>query len=51
MNDLCARTLDHAHLDPFAADPATDVDRVARLASALRLTLEGETGARFRLDS
>jgi L-ribulose-5-phosphate 3-epimerase len=46
----CALTLDHAHLDPFAADLPADVDRVARLAHALGLSLVVETGARFLLD-
>ena len=46
----CALTLDHAHLDPFANDLATEVARVARLAQTLRLSLVVETGARFLLD-
>ena len=46
----CALTLDHAHLDPFADDLATEVARVARLAQTLRLSLVVETGARFLLD-
>lgn len=46
----CALTLDHAHLDPFSDDLATEVGRVARLAQTLRLSLVVETGARFLLD-
>lgn len=46
----CALTLDHAHLDPFADDLASDVERIARLAQSLRLSLVVETGARFLLD-
>jgi L-ribulose-5-phosphate 3-epimerase len=46
----CAVTLDHAHLDPFAKDLARDVERTARLAQALGLSLVVETGARFLLD-
>ena len=42
----CALTLDHAHLDPFSGDLATEVGRVARLTQTLRLSLVVETGAR-----
>jgi len=46
----CALTLDHAHLDPFDPDIRVEVERIAALAHALRLSLVVETGARFLLD-
>jgi sugar phosphate isomerase/epimerase len=48
--DGCAITLDHAHLDPFSPGLAAEVERIGRLANALRLRLGVETGARFLLD-
>jgi L-ribulose-5-phosphate 3-epimerase len=46
----CAVTLDHAHLNPFDPDIRVEVERIAALARALRLSLVVETGARFLLD-
>jgi L-ribulose-5-phosphate 3-epimerase len=46
----CALTLDYGHLDPFADDLPAAVERIARLAHTLRLSLVVETGARFLLD-
>ncbi|ONI87515.1 sugar phosphate isomerase [Actinosynnema sp. ALI-1.44] len=45
-----ALTLDHHHLDPFAADVAKETDRVAALLSVLGLRCVVETGARYLLD-
>lgn len=45
-----ALTLDHAHLDPFAADVAARTARVAKRLSELGLGVVVETGARFLLD-
>ncbi|MFD7665849.1 sugar phosphate isomerase/epimerase family protein [Streptomyces sp. NPDC059788] len=45
-----ALTLDHAHLDPFAADLPAQIRRVGRTLSALGLRCVVETGARYLLD-
>jgi L-ribulose-5-phosphate 3-epimerase len=45
-----ALTLDHHHLDPFADDVSTQVDRVGNLLSSLGLRSVVETGARYLLD-
>ncbi|MEU7153014.1 sugar phosphate isomerase/epimerase family protein [Streptomyces sp. NPDC045456] len=45
-----ALTLDHAHLDPFAADLPAQIRRTARTLSALGLRCVVETGARYLLD-
>jgi L-ribulose-5-phosphate 3-epimerase len=46
----CALTLDHHHLDPFAAGLPARTARVGALAQELGLGLVIETGARFLLD-
>lgn len=46
-----ALTLDHHHLDPFAADLPAQVSAVGGLLSQLGLRCVIETGARFLLDS
>jgi L-ribulose-5-phosphate 3-epimerase len=48
--DGVALTLDHHHLDPFAAGLARRVDEVAGRLSTLGLATVVETGARFLLD-
>ena len=48
--DGVALTLDHHHLDPFAADWQHQTERVARLLGDLRLGSVIETGARYLLD-
>ena len=48
--DGVALTLDHHHLDPFAADWQHETDRVARLLADLGLGSVIETGARYLLD-
>ena len=48
--DGVALTLDHHHLDPFAADLATRVGTVQRLLAAHDLAVVIETGARYLLD-
>ncbi len=48
--DGVALTLDHHHLDPFAADWRQEADRVARLLGDLGLGSVVETGARYLLD-
>lgn len=45
-----ALTLDHAHLDPYAADSAGRVAAVAQLLDRLGLAVVVETGARYLLD-
>ncbi|APU23502.1 sugar phosphate isomerase/epimerase [Actinoalloteichus sp. GBA129-24] len=45
-----ALTLDHAHLDPFAADLRDETDRVATRLAELGLRVVVETGARYLLD-
>lgn len=45
-----ALTLDHAHLDPFADDVATQTRRVVARLAELELGVVVETGARFLLD-
>ena len=45
-----ALTLDHHHLDPFAADWDMQAERVGRRLRALNLGCVIETGARFLLD-
>ncbi|ALG11063.1 EboA domain-containing protein [Kibdelosporangium phytohabitans] len=45
-----ALTLDHHHLDPFAADVVKETGRVAGLLSSLGLRCVVETGARYLLD-
>ena len=45
-----ALTLDHQHLDPFAADWAADTRRLAGRLQELQLGCVIETGARFLLD-
>src|SRR5689334_1974803 len=45
-----AITLDHHCLDPYAADLAREVDRMAGLLSRLKLASVVETGARFLLN-
>lgn len=45
-----ALTLDHAHLDPFAADVGQRTAHVARLLAECELAVVIETGARFLLD-
>ncbi|ASO22600.1 sugar phosphate isomerase/epimerase [Actinoalloteichus hoggarensis] len=45
-----ALTLDHAHLDPFAADVREQTDRVAARLAELGLRVVVETGARYLLD-
>jgi len=45
-----ALTLDHQHLDPFAADLPRQVDRVAGRLADLELGVVIETGARYLLD-
>ncbi|MCP2168271.1 EboA domain-containing protein [Goodfellowiella coeruleoviolacea] len=49
--DGVALTLDHAHLDPFAADLTSQVNRVSRLLSRAGLRVVVETGARYLLDA
>lgn len=46
-----ALTLDHHHLDPFAADLPRRVDAVAARLAALGLAVVIETGARYLLDA
>lgn len=48
--DGVALTLDHQHLDPFAADLPRRVDALAARLSALGLAVVVETGARYLLD-
>jgi L-ribulose-5-phosphate 3-epimerase len=48
--DGVALTLDHQHLDPFAADLAVRVAAVARRLDRLGLAVVVETGARYLLD-
>lgn len=48
--DGVALTLDHHHLDPFAADLPTLLARVRRATARLGLAVVVETGARFLLD-
>ncbi|HIZ35940.1 MAG TPA: sugar phosphate isomerase/epimerase [Candidatus Ruania gallistercoris] len=48
--DGVALTLDHHHLDPFAADLATQVGTVQRLLTTHHLAVVIETGARYLLD-
>ena len=48
--DGVALTLDHHHLDPFAATWRQEAERVARLLEDLRLGSVIETGARYLLD-
>lgn len=48
--DGVALTLDHQHLDPFAADLPQRVAAVARLLDRLGLDVVIETGARYLLD-
>jgi len=48
--DGVALTLDHQHLDPYAADLALRVAAVARLLDRLGLDVVIETGARYLLD-
>ena len=48
--DGVALTLDHHHLDPFAAEWAREADRVAALLDRLSLGSVVETGARYLLD-
>ncbi|WP_341209329.1 sugar phosphate isomerase/epimerase family protein [uncultured Sphingomonas sp.] len=48
--DGVALTLDHHHLDPFAADWERACDRIATLLGDLRLGSVIETGARYLLD-
>jgi sugar phosphate isomerase/epimerase len=48
--DGVALTLDHHHLDPFAATWRQEAERVARLLEDLRLGSVVETGARYLLD-
>ena len=45
-----ALTLDHHHLDPFAADFETEAQRLRRRLEDLGLGLVVETGARYLLD-
>jgi sugar phosphate isomerase/epimerase len=45
-----ALTLDHDHLDPFAADAARQVSRAADLLRKHNLAVVIETGARYLLD-
>jgi L-ribulose-5-phosphate 3-epimerase len=45
-----ALTLDHHHLDPFAADYLKQADCVRKLLQRLKLDCVIETGARFLLD-
>lgn len=45
-----ALTLDHHHLDPYAADLPHQVDRLAGLLDRLGLAVVIETGARYLLD-
>lgn len=45
-----ALTLDHAHLDPFAPDPARRVSAVASELQRRGLAVVVETGARYLLD-
>lgn len=48
--DGVALTLDHPHLDPFAADAAAQTARVRRRLDALGLAVAVETGARYVMD-
>jgi sugar phosphate isomerase/epimerase len=48
--DGVALTLDHQHLDPFAADAAARVGALAARLDRLGLDVVVETGARFLLD-
>jgi sugar phosphate isomerase/epimerase len=48
--DGVALTLDHHHLDPFAADVAVQTGRLAARLEELGLAVVIETGARFLLD-
>jgi sugar phosphate isomerase/epimerase len=48
--DGVALTLDHPHLDPFAADLAAQTARVGRLLRHSGLDVVVETGARYVLD-
>ena len=48
--DGVALTLDHHHLDPFAAGWERECDRIATLLGDLRLGSVIETGARYLLD-
>ena len=48
--DGVALTLDHGHLDPYAAGVARDVDAVAGQLARLGLSVVVETGARYLLD-
>jgi sugar phosphate isomerase/epimerase len=48
--DGVALTLDHHHLDPFAATWRQEAERVARLLEDLRLGSVVETGARYLLE-
>ena len=48
--DGVALTLDHQHLDPYAADLATRVSALARRLDRLGLDVVIETGARYLLD-
>jgi len=48
--DGVALTLDHQHLDPYAADLAARVSTLARLLDRLGLDVVIETGARYLLD-
>ncbi|MEZ0113155.1 L-ribulose-5-phosphate 3-epimerase [Catenulispora sp. EB89] len=48
--DGVALTLDHQHLDPYAADLAARVSALARLLDRLGLDVVIETGARYLLD-
>lgn len=45
-----ALTLDHHHLDPFAADWQQQAERLSQRLAGLRLGLVIETGARYLLD-
>jgi sugar phosphate isomerase/epimerase len=49
--DGVALTLDHHHLDPFAADLAARVRALSRRLTELGLAVVVETGARFLLDA
>ena len=48
--DGVALTLDHHHLDPFAADWSREAERVATLLRDLKLGCVIETGARYLLN-
>ncbi|MCX5365671.1 sugar phosphate isomerase/epimerase [Streptomyces sp. NBC_00124] len=48
--DSVGLTLDHGHLDPYAADLPRQVDRLARRLDRLGLAVMVETGAPYLLD-